>query len=347
MAPIDLAEEPLRGKIELVIDTVSEMFYSLHVLADPGHHLSNQAWAARAMETMSPSLREAVQYFGQNFNQWLDISDVVQRIGKSGIQAQAFLERLRTLPAVELVEIALNGLGYEETGYPREEPGEPKVIAARAQARAQPEAFAARLEQTLEEYWREIFAVEWERRLPLLEQRRALEAARLDNMEPLTWLTSLTPRITYDSEQEVLVFHKAHELRFAPARLKKILCRPSTFTPPHLMVGYAYNQVSICLNVPLTLAAPEVVPARLLLALKALSDETRLRIFKLIVRQPGYTQELARSLKLAEPTVSRHLKVLQSANLVHSYKDGPVVRYAGSLELVDQLPALMREFIRT
>jgi DNA-binding transcriptional ArsR family regulator len=52
-------------------------------------------------------------------------------------------------------------------------------------------------------------------------------------------------------------------------------------------------------------------------------------------------------LKLAEPTVSRHLKVLQAANLVNSYKDGSVVRYAGSLELVDELPALMREFIRS
>ena len=346
MAPIDLAEEPLRGKIELVIDAVSEMFYSLHVLADPSHHLSNQAWAARTMEAMSPSLRATVQYFGQNFNQWLDISDVVQRIGRYGMQVPAFFEQLRALPAGELVEIALNGLGYEETGYPHEEPGESEVIAARAEARAQPEAFAARLVQTLEEYWSKIFVAEWERRLPLLEQRRAQEAARLDNMEPLAWLTSLTPRITYDSEQEVLVFHKAHELRFDLARLKKILCQPSTFTPPHLMVGYASNQVSICLNVPLTLAAPEIVPAQLLLALKALSDETRLRIFKLIVRQPRYTQELARSLKLAEPTVSRHLKVLQSANLVSSYKDGPVVRYVGSLEIVDQLPALMREFIR-
>ncbi len=347
MAPIDLAEEPLRGRIELVIDTVSELFYSLHVLADPTHHLSNQVWAARAMETMSPALRENVRYFGHHFNQWLDISDVVQQIDAYGSDPATFLTRLRTLPPGQVVEIALNGLGYEEMGYPHEIPTEPEVFSARTEAHARPESFVARLTHTLEGYWREIFASEWEKRLPLLEQRRAQEAARLDNMEPLAWLTSLTPRITYDPAREELVFHKAQELRFAPARLRRILCQPSTFTPPHLMVGYAYNQLHICLNVPLTLSAPELVPAPLLLALKALSDETRLRIFKLVVRQPSYTQELAKSLKLAEPTVSRHLKVLQAANLVNSYKDGSVVRYAGSLELVDELPALMREFIRS
>ena len=347
MAPVDLAEEPLRRRIELVIDAVSELFTSLHVLADPTHHPSNQDWAARTIETMSAELRDDVRYFGHHFNQWLDIADSVQEIDAYGGDPITFFARLRALPASQVVEIALNGLGYEEMGYPRSLPTEPEVVAARADANAHPEDFVARFVLTLERYWHEIFAAEWERRLPLLEQRRAQEAARLEHMEPMAWITSLTPRITYDATREELIFHKAQDLRFVPAQLRKILCLPSTFSSPHLMVSYAYNRLSLCLNVPLTMAMPEIVPLQLLQALKALSDETRLRIFKLVVRQPSYTQELAKSLKLAEPTVSRHLKVLQAANLVHSYKDGSVVRYAGSLELVDQLPALIREFIRS
>lgn len=346
MAPIDLAEEPLRRKIELVIDAVSEMFYSLHVLAEPAHHLSNQAWAVATGEELPADLKADIDYFGRYFNQWLDISDVVQRIDAYGLGFETFLGRLRVLPPIEIVEIALNGLGFEELGYAHEPPEDPELAAVRHEARVRPGEFVARLVRTLEGYWQIIFAQEWERRRPLLEQRRAREAARLDNMEPLAWLTSLTPRITYDQQQKVLVFHKAQELRFDPMRLKQILCLPSTFSPPHLMVGYAYQRLSICLNVALTLATPEVVPAQLLQVLKALSDETRLRIFKFCVRQPQYTQELAKRLKLAEPTISRHLKLLQSASLVQSYKDGPVVRYAGSLELIDQLPALMREFLR-
>ena len=347
MAPIDLAEEPLRGKVELVIDAVSEMFYSLHVLAEPEHHLANQGWAAQAMMKMSAPLREDVHYFGRVFNQWLDISDLTHAVDVSAHELEPFLQRLLMLPPADVAEIAIHGLGHEMLEYAAELPTDPEIIAAHTQARAQPREFVERLVRTLRNYWRDIFASEWVQRRPLLVQRRAQEAARLDNMEPLDWLTSLTARISYDRTREELVFHKARELRFALARLSKIRCQPSTFTPPHLMIGYAYHQVTICLNVPLTLSTPELVPAKLLLALKALSDETRLRIFRLVVNQPGYTQELAKSLKLAEPTISRHLKILQAANLVSSRKDGPVVRYAGSLELVDQLPALMREFLRS
>jgi DNA-binding transcriptional ArsR family regulator len=347
MAPIDLAEEPLRGKIELMIDAVSEMFYSLHVLAEPAHHLANRAWAAQAMARMTSALREDVQYFGRVFNQWLDISDLIHAVRAPGNELEPFVQGLLNMSPSEVVEIALHGLGHEILEYVPEPPTDPEILAVHADVQARPGEFVSRLVRTLEGYWREIFAQEWERRRPLLEQRYAREAARLDTMEPLDWLTGLTPRITYDREREELVFHKVPELRFAPAQFSKIRCLPSTFTPPHLMVGYAYQEVTICLNVPLTLTAPEVVPMRLLLALKALADETRLRIFKLVVRQPAYTQELAKALKLAEPTVSRHLKLLQAAGLVSSRKDGPVMRYAGSLDLVEQLPALLREFIRS
>lgn len=347
MALIDLVEEPLRGRIELVIDAVSEMFYSLHVLAEPAHHLSNQVWAKQTLAVLSPALCEQILYFGNNFNQWLNISDLTCRIGTSCDGIAPFLARLQELSPGEVVEIAINGLGSEMVEYTPALPTDPEVIAAHAQARTRPGDFVDRLTYILEGYWREIFAAEWVQRYPLLEQRRAQEATRLDHMESLDWLTSLNPRITYDHVGKELVFHKMAELRFALARISKIRCQPSTFTPPHLMVSYAYDQVGICLNVPLLPSTPEFVPMKLLLALKALSDKTRLRIFRLVIKQPGYTQELAKSLKLAEPTVSRHLKVLQMAHLVHSYKDGPVVRYAGSLELVDQLPALMREFIQS
>jgi hypothetical protein len=40
MSPVNVDEDPLQSKIRLLVDPVSEMFNSLHVLADASHHQS-------------------------------------------------------------------------------------------------------------------------------------------------------------------------------------------------------------------------------------------------------------------------------------------------------------------
>ncbi len=143
------------------------------------------------------------------------------------------------------------------------------------------------------------------------------------------------------------MFHKQQELRYTLAELERITCIPSTFIAPHLLVGYLNRRLFIAINVAPVTVSRERVSAEVLEVAKALADETRLRIFKAVLRRPHYTQELALSMDLAEPTVSRHLKILKSAKLVRSYKEGAVVQYAGLLEPVDRLPAAMREFLRS
>lgn len=55
---------------------------------------------------------------------------------------------------------------------------------------------------------------------------------------------------------------------------------------------------------------------RLLADLKAISDATRLNILHLLAERPRYLQELARQLDLTPATVSHHLAILSSADLV-------------------------------
>lgn len=345
MSPIDVDKDPIRNKLRIIIDPVSEMFNSLHVLADPSHHLANQAWAAATMGTMAVDLREEVAYFGQHFDEWLGIADVVQVIDPSGMNVPDFLEKMAQLPAQQLVNLSLGIITIPEyVGPPKSL--DAATIAAHKAIQEDSAAFVKRLLLVLHRYWSEIFAVEWERRQPLLDQRRALEAARLDTMEPVAWLTSLHDRISYEQESGALVFHKYQDLRFVLAQLERISCVPSTFIAPHLMVGFAGQELVIYINVSLALSLPERVPPGLLDVAKALADETRLRIYKSVLKQPHYTQELALAMGLAEPTVSRHLKVLKAARLVRSSKEGAVVLYTGILDPVDRLPAAMRDFLR-
>jgi ArsR family transcriptional regulator len=76
--------------------------------------------------------------------------------------------------------------------------------------------------------------------------------------------------------------------------------------------------------------------------MKALSDPNRVKILKLLQHRPGMCVcELTSLLGLAQPTVSKHLKILEDADLVgfrkeslwvnYSLSDGDTNSYAGKM----------------
>ncbi|MBI5575566.1 MAG: winged helix-turn-helix transcriptional regulator [Deltaproteobacteria bacterium] len=60
---------------------------------------------------------------------------------------------------------------------------------------------------------------------------------------------------------------------------------------------------------------------------KALSDETRIRILKMLENRPLCVCEIQYVLKGSQPNVSHHLKTLHEAGLVESKKDGLWISY--------------------
>ena len=61
--------------------------------------------------------------------------------------------------------------------------------------------------------------------------------------------------------------------------------------------------------------------------MKALSDPNRVKILKMLAKKELCVCEITAVLGLAQPTVSKHLKVLEDAGLVQSSKDGLWVNY--------------------
>ena len=60
---------------------------------------------------------------------------------------------------------------------------------------------------------------------------------------------------------------------------------------------------------------------------KALSDKTRVRIFKMLQRRKMCVCEVQAVLGMAQSTSSKHLKILEDAGLIRSTKDGLWVNY--------------------
>ncbi|MFP5213629.1 MAG: ArsR/SmtB family transcription factor [Acidobacteriota bacterium] len=61
--------------------------------------------------------------------------------------------------------------------------------------------------------------------------------------------------------------------------------------------------------------------------MKALSDPNRVKILKMLQRKMMCVCEIQASLDIAQPTVSKHLKVLEDAGLVGFQKSGQWVNY--------------------
>jgi len=67
---------------------------------------------------------------------------------------------------------------------------------------------------------------------------------------------------------------------------------------------------------------------------KALSDENRITIFKLLTCGELCVCDILENLNLSQPTVSHHLKVLYQANLIHVEKRGKWKYYSINNEKV-------------
>jgi len=76
-------------------------------------------------------------------------------------------------------------------------------------------------------------------------------------------------------------------------------------------------------------------------ALKALSDENRLLILRLLLRRTCCVRALSRQLDVSEAAVSQHLKVLRDAELVLGEKHGYFTHYTVNRKALQQLSEML------
>jgi len=78
-----------------------------------------------------------------------------------------------------------------------------------------------------------------------------------------------------------------------------------------------------------------------------LADPTRIMILYALDETPKYVSELAETLDLPQPTISRHLKVLRERSLVTGERDGTAIYYSLTdrriIEALDLLRAVLHK----
>ena len=72
-------------------------------------------------------------------------------------------------------------------------------------------------------------------------------------------------------------------------------------------------------------------------ALKALGEETRLRILRLLFQKPLSVNDISRHLRVSQYNTSKHLRVMREAGLLESEKRGKQHLYSVSRKIKKQV----------
>jgi predicted transcriptional regulator len=82
-----------------------------------------------------------------------------------------------------------------------------------------------------------------------------------------------------------------------------------------------------------------VIESDCIAALKALGEETRLRILQLLFKRALSVNEISECLKVSQYNTSKHLRVMREAGLLQSEKRGKQHVYSVSAKLKTQVEA--------
>ena len=80
--------------------------------------------------------------------------------------------------------------------------------------------------------------------------------------------------------------------------------------------------------------------------LKAFADENRLAVIELLMDGSKCGCELLEALKIGQPTLSHHMRILCEAGLVDAYKEGKWMHYSLSAEGMARAKELVEQYIR-
>jgi len=130
--------------------------------------------------------------------------------------------------------------------------------------------------------------------------------------------------------------------------IRRVVLAPSYFSRPYnfLLAGedwrfFGYPVTDDAVEADDRLAPPPAV-VRLH---RALGDETRLRILKLLAGKDLYLTEIAQQLDLSKPTISHHLALLRAAGLVTVVEGGSVMYYSLRRDRIEASLADLARFL--
>ena len=138
-------------------------------------------------------------------------------------------------------------------------------------------------------------------------------------------------------------------VRYLPeAGISRVILGPSYFSRPYNFLMAAHDWRFFGYPVADEALGPSdglTPPLALVRLHRALGDETRLRILKLLASRDLYLTEIAQLLDLSKPTIKHHMILLRSAGLVTITDAGAVMYYSLRPSRLDDASAEIKRFL--
>jgi len=146
-----------------------------------------------------------------------------------------------------------------------------------------------------------------------------------------------------------LIEQTTNGIRWLPeVAVKRVILAPSYFSRPYnyLLAGEGWRFFGYPVSDEALEADDRLAPPLGVVRLhRALGDETRLRILKLLSARDLYLTEIAQQLELSKPTIKHHLAILRSAGLVTIVEAGSVIYYSLRWGRVDDASSELAAFL--
>lgn len=323
----DFTDGDRAPKIDVDPSTVNELLLRLFVFTG-GENQSEDEWEAgpgwfdKIRDNASTQLQDRIADLGHSGWVWLTLIGLAQRGGATS-SVEQFSAHLRSLDPAELrrallmgcldtreiatagvlVDTALDGDAEAlDRLLETEEATTSRHPALRNLLAQDPERITKTLADIIDGFHEETF---------LAEETRICGVLDLDAEQKRAMAGTVTP--------ERLVELATNGVTFTPQpNLNKVLLIPSVIIRPWVVISDFGSSRAFCYPVAdeYLAADPDAPPTWLLQLLKALADERRLRMLKLLADSDASLTGLAEALGITKSTAHHHLRILRAAGLI-------------------------------
>jgi DNA-binding transcriptional ArsR family regulator len=311
---------PTRQPVTAAASLVSDLSWLLHVAARP------------SMQARHPKLAE--MFKGRE-----DLADRVRTFWNDCSEEDACFTEMQVLAqhadAVTVTDPDVLWPALEEAvttvpldlEMPSESPEDRALYLDRLRRLRESPALLRSYVDLLEAVWAPVDAM-WQQALPVIEEAGRQIVAQYERGRSLEFLIPQGCHILHERLPEILAKVEVGQ-------------QPLLFVPCLFFGSSMYLELSGLVTIgtgvgqgdAVARAQTESVARRL----KALADPTRLALLHSLATAPSSVGELAVLFRLAQPTVSMHVKVLRENGLLHSQREGGRLRLsadAGAVELL-------------
>lgn len=343
---------------------LAELGAALHVLSEPGHHPDRAEWAAAVHRALPADLADRLteaDFLWRSTRSDILLPTAPGRTLQEELDVAEEMSDERYVGAA--LEISCAAWRYGDPGAtnPLTDPRGREHALERAAARGprqrafverlllDPAAVRAWIRRLLEDCHEAFFAQVWEEIRPGLAADARHKTELLRHRGLAAAMRAVSPVITVDEAGGRLTIDKIHDGRTTALDRTAglgIALFPTAFGWPHLIALHAtgwrpviqYPVASSNLPHP---ATPETLARRL----EALAHPTRLRMCRSLALAPHTTGELAGSLGMSAPEVSRHLAVMRKAGLLTTRRQGRYAQHCLDLGVVARLGTEFLEMV--